>query len=250
MYPSRAPVMRILPVGLAASYAQAGHLEKARATTRGPCRQTMMIDHPLKSERLFLLPPAPEDAPALLEAMQSSLAEISAWATVTDGLATPHGVRQLISRARRRMEDGTHLYWRLWTQLSLCLIGSVSVHTIDREAGSAELGYWLRKTATGDGYATEACHRVLQFLFELPEFAHIAVRCDSRNERALGVARRLEARWPCRHEIVAHAGRASTTEVFRFSSDISVRPGRPGTTILVIVGKEGDHAPDKASRSA
>jgi RimJ/RimL family protein N-acetyltransferase len=186
-----------------------------------------MIGHPLESQRLLLLPPAPDEAPALLEAMQSSLADLSAWAVVTDGLATPYGVQQLISRARRRIEDGTHLYWRLWTQLPLCLIGSVSVHTIDREAGSAELGYWLRRTATGNGYATEACHRVLQFLFELPEFAHIAVRCDSRNDRALRVAHRLVARWPCRHEVVTHGGHASMTEVFRFSSDIPVCPDRP-----------------------
>ena len=43
------------------------------------------------------------------------------------------------------------------------LVGGTGVHDIRKETSSCETGYWLRKSAVGNGYALEACARVLSW---------------------------------------------------------------------------------------
>jgi len=58
-------------------------------------------------------------------------------------------------------------------------------------ADRAELGYWLRVDATGQGIVTEAARAVLGVAAAMPAFSHIEIRCDGRNGPSVGVARRL-----------------------------------------------------------
>ncbi|MBC7814665.1 MAG: GNAT family N-acetyltransferase [Burkholderiales bacterium] len=59
-------------------------------------------------------------------------------------------------------------------------IGSMGIH-LDHENQRAEIGYWLGKPYWGQGYATEAAVRLLQFGFEELRLNRIYARCFSEN---------------------------------------------------------------------
>lgn len=48
--------------------------------------------------------------------------------------------------------------------------------------GDVEVGYYFRKSAWGNGYATEACRRLLRFAFEETAFDEIVATVDEAHE--------------------------------------------------------------------
>ena len=50
--------------------------------------------------------------------------------------------------------------------------------------GDVEVGYILKKSAWGKGYATEACRRLLRFAFEETALDEIVATLDSENRNS------------------------------------------------------------------
>jgi ribosomal-protein-alanine N-acetyltransferase len=57
-----------------------------------------------------------------------------------------------------------------------------------------EVGYMLRRSAWGKGYATEACRRLVQFAFEETELDEIVAVTDSRNAVSQKILRKCGLR--------------------------------------------------------
>lgn len=53
-----------------------------------------------------------------------------------------------------------------------------------------EIGYWVRLTATGRGYVTEAVRLLTRFALDVLEAQRVEIRCDERNTPSAAVARR------------------------------------------------------------
>jgi RimJ/RimL family protein N-acetyltransferase len=76
-------------------------------------------------------------------------------------------------------------------------VGHLSVHALAWKHDCAELAYWVRADAEGQGFVKEAVHIAETALFGLG-FHRLEIRCDVRNEPSRKVAERcgyrLEAR--------------------------------------------------------
>jgi RimJ/RimL family protein N-acetyltransferase len=70
---------------------------------------------------------------------------------------------------RMDMSAGDHVSWAV-EDAAAVLVGSVSVHSIDREAGDAEIGYWTVPAARGRGVAAAAVDAASRWAF-----AHLPV---------------------------------------------------------------------------
>ncbi|MBN1203793.1 MAG: GNAT family N-acetyltransferase [Myxococcaceae bacterium] len=57
--------------------------------------------------------------------------------------------------------------------------------------GALEVGYWLRRDATGQGFATEMASAALKVAFTFDKVHRMDLYCDHDNERSAAVARRL-----------------------------------------------------------
>ena len=77
-------------------------------------------------------------------------------------------------------------------------VGSSGLHRIDWTVPRFEIGYWIRTSMTGHGFATEATRRIADFAFDELGAERVEIWCDAANERSAAVAVRagfeLEAR--------------------------------------------------------
>lgn len=91
--------------------------------------------------------------------------------------------------------------WQLsqgrWNGLVICqasdnkVIGEVAFNIEDWTHQRAEIGYRLNKTATGQGYCTQACQLLIDFLFKELGIFKVVAKCDPRNIASYKVMEKL-----------------------------------------------------------
>ena len=71
----------------------------------------------------------------------------------------------LVWLERRQDWGGDHASWAVEDAAAPRLLGSVSVHSIDRSANDAEIGYWTAPSARGRGVASLAVDAACRWAF-------------------------------------------------------------------------------------
>lgn len=72
------------------------------------------------------------------------------------------------------------------------LIGAVGLIVRDIEVPFFEIGYWIRTTETGKGYATEAVNLIESYAFDELGAVRLEIRVASCNENSRAVAQRCD----------------------------------------------------------
>lgn len=62
---------------------------------------------------------------------------------------------------------------------------------INRNNGSAEIGYWLSEDYQGKGIMTECVRTLADFGFESLKLSKIEIRCRAENARSVNIPKRL-----------------------------------------------------------
>ncbi len=84
-----------------------------------------------------------------------------------------------------------NMYVGYWQHATGRYLGSSGIHVHSWEAGSFEIGYWVRASEAGKGYVTETVKLLTDYAFTHLQANRVEIRCDDRNERSAAVARRL-----------------------------------------------------------
>jgi ribosomal-protein-serine acetyltransferase len=71
------------------------------------------------------------------------------------------------------------------------LIGIILVREIDREARWAEIGYMIAEDHSGKGIITEACRKLIDFIFGDMDLGKAVLCCDDQNAGSIAIARKL-----------------------------------------------------------
>jgi RimJ/RimL family protein N-acetyltransferase len=103
---------------------------------------------PLQTDRLWLKPPVPEDAPAIAAALADE--EVVLWLTQAPNPYTLADAQDFLAKVVRKSE-----VWMIHDASGL--VGCVGCE--------GEFGYWLARPAWGQGYVTEAGAAVLAHHF-------------------------------------------------------------------------------------
>ena len=133
-----------------------------------------------------------DDAPALWAAVDESrggpLGEWMPWVkeyrAPEDALAT---IRRLHARWLLREDLVTAIFERATGRF----VGGSGLQRIDWTIRRFEIGYWLRTSATGHGYATETVQLLTRLAFDRFEANRVEIRMDVRNTRSRAVPVRL-----------------------------------------------------------
>jgi RimJ/RimL family protein N-acetyltransferase len=155
-----------------------------RSVTRSP-------PYRIVTERLVVRCWEPADAPRLKEAIDSSLDELRAWMPWAHAEPQPLGEKvALLRRFRGRFDLDQEFVYGILDRDESEVVGGTGLH---RRVGDEafEIGYWIRSSRTGNGFATESSAALTRVAFELCEADRVEIRVDPANERSAAVPRKL-----------------------------------------------------------
>jgi RimJ/RimL family protein N-acetyltransferase len=119
-----------------------------------------------------------------------------AWAALQDpGIRLWNGTgsecREDAARMLRGRQDwtaGDHASWAVVAPVEGALLGSVSLHSVDAEQGSAEIGYWTTPGARGQGVAARAVDIACRWAYDAVPLHRITIIHALENAASARVA--------------------------------------------------------------
>lgn len=152
--------------------------------------EALLLDVPetIETERLVLRATRAGMARAVADAVRESRRELERW------MAWAHGTRSVGDSERHCRE--MQLRWHAREELDYCfhrrgddaLVGKGGLHTIDWTVPKVEIGYWIRTTCAGQGYATEATLALVATARQSLRASRIEITTDARNAASRRVA--------------------------------------------------------------
>ena len=190
-------------------------------TTRHPT--LIPLPEELRSPRLLLRPFRPDDADQVFAAVDESRAHLGAWMAWVDDHVSVDNSRDWCTRCAANWLLRTELTVGVFAAASGRYLGCVSLHDPDWDLRAFGIGYWLRASAIGQGYATEAVRMLVDLAVGSLAARRVELRCDARNEPSRRVAERvgfvLEGQ--LRNAVLAPDGQPADVLVFALIPDDS-----------------------------
>jgi ribosomal-protein-serine acetyltransferase len=134
----------------------------------------------------------PDDALALWEAARESVGEVSRWLPWCHAqYSMAEAVEWVRSRPALAVEGREYSFAILGPEGEF--LGGCGLNQVNRVHRFANLGYWVRTSATGRGVATEAVRQLAAFAFASTDLVRLEIVCAAGNERSQRVAERAGA---------------------------------------------------------
>jgi len=188
-------------------------------TTRHPTLIPLPDD--LRSSRLLLRPFRPSDADQIFAAVDESREHLRPWMAWVDDHVSVDNSRDWCARCAANWLLRSELTVGVFAAASGRYLGCVSLHDPDWDLRAFGIGYWLRASALGHGYATEAVCMLVDLAFGPLAARRVELRCDARNGPSRRVAERVgfvrEGR--LRNAFIAPDGQLADELVFGLTPD-------------------------------
>jgi len=159
-------------------------------------RSPISIDLPdaLRGRRVLVRPYRAKDTPAVWAAIEESREHLERWMPWVRSLRSLDDERTAMIRSQARWRT-----WRAQEDLTVgifrrstgAFLGGTGLHRINWAVRSFEIGYWIRRTAEGSGYVTEAVQLLARLAFDRLGANRVDIRMDPRNVRSRRVPERL-----------------------------------------------------------
>jgi len=120
----------------------------------------------LLSARLRLRAPRRGDSGPLHEAIEETLDQLVPWLPWARPGHSRAETRRYLRAARAAWARRTSFEFVIETVGGGTVLGVTSLHRVDWMRRSAGIGYWIRRSRFGNGFATEACEAVLGHAFD------------------------------------------------------------------------------------
>jgi RimJ/RimL family protein N-acetyltransferase len=143
----------------------------------------------LRGEGILLATPTRDDIDIITDICQDE--EIQRWTTVPSPYTREDAVKFLSDIVEPGWESGKNPTWAVRDQEDRSILGMIGLH--DRQAGSAEIGFWLAPAARGRGLMTAAARLVAEYALD-PDghgLQHLVWRAEVGNWASRRVAWQL-----------------------------------------------------------
>ncbi|MBE1161046.1 GNAT family N-acetyltransferase [Dyella acidiphila] len=146
----------------------------------------------LDTPPLSLRPWAASHAPALHQAVQESVAGVGRWLPWCHAGYDLQESLQWIAICQQAWHEGEHYDFAIFDTQDR-LLGGVGLNQLDGRDLRANLGYWLRTSAVGQGYATQAGRTAAMFGFEALALRRVEIVAAVGNLASQRCAERIGA---------------------------------------------------------
>ena len=175
----------------------------------------------LIGERILIRPLRPGDGAAIFEAVDESRELIGPWLPWVEKTQSIADSEEYARRGAALWLTREDLAVGIWDRATDRFLGGSGIPRMDWAVPSFEIGYWLRTSAWGQGYITEAVQVLCRFAFETLGANRVEILCDAKNTRSAAVPKRLgfvqEAH--LRNDVRGGAGDLRGTLVFALTPD-------------------------------
>ncbi|HEX6506580.1 MAG TPA: GNAT family protein [Chloroflexota bacterium] len=145
----------------------------------------------LEGERIVVRPYVDDDAPAMFEAIQESIEHLRPWMPWADTYHTVEDSVEYIRQCQVRFQLRTDFPMGTFLRSDGTYLGGTGLHVGDAGVPSFEIGYWIRSSAQGHGYVTEAARLLTMHAFDAMGAQRMMIQCEARNERSKRIPERL-----------------------------------------------------------
>lgn len=129
------------------------------------------------------------DARAVFETVDADREHLGRWLIWVERTHEQEDSRVFLAMVESKMEAGETYAFGIWRGDEL--LGICGLHDISRVNSNAQIGYWLRSSATGQGTMSRAVRALLGFGFETLDLERIEIRAAVDNEASWKIAERL-----------------------------------------------------------
>ena len=145
----------------------------------------------IETERLVVRCYEPRDAPLTKDAIDSSLDHLRAWMPWAENEPqTLEEKTELLKSFRSQFDAGESFVMGIFSADEGQQLGGSGLHP-RVDPGGLEIGYFIRASATRQGYVTESTAALTRVGFEICQADRIEIRVDPANQASLGVPRKL-----------------------------------------------------------
>jgi len=156
-------------------------------------RKHILIDVPMPivTPRLVLRPPQAGDGAALTEAKAETWDDLRRWMPWTDA-----GQDAEMDEVYVREQQAEYILRKdmivigIEKETGRPVIWS-GLHRLDWDRRRFEIGYWVRKSAQGKGYATESTNALLRYAFNALQAKRVEISHAGGNEKSRRVIEKL-----------------------------------------------------------
>jgi RimJ/RimL family protein N-acetyltransferase len=134
-----------------------------------------------------------DDAPGLYEAAHESIADMYPWMEWCHPNYSIQDSRSWVPIAVANWASGVGFDFVVCDLDTGCFLGAVGINQINRAHDFANLGYWIRSSATGQGLAPQAVRLCARFGFEELKLQRIEIVVAVGNLRSQRVAEKAGA---------------------------------------------------------
>lgn len=187
----------------------------------------------LTGERVLLKPLTLPDVQSIWDAIEESRSRLAPWlpwAGRSHSMADERAWIRAMARAwRRRVSLAVGIFERRTGRF----LGGTGFNRIDWTLRGFEIGYWIRTSAEGRGYVSEAVCVLTRFAFDRLRAVRVEIRMHPRNARSRAVPQRLGfvLEGTLRRCITGAGGRPEDRHVFALTRDdyerVACRTRRP-----------------------
>lgn len=151
----------------------------------------------IESPRLLLRPLQEADASAFFEAARETQEGLLAWYSgpLTRADLTVDQTRENIVALLKSWVQKSFFHYGAFEKASGRLIGIGSIHHLNWSVPKGRLGYWVRRSAQGQGFAQEIAQILTQVCFEKLGFIRLEIRAATGNAASKAIPRKLGYRF-------------------------------------------------------
>ena len=150
------------------------------------------VPEALYTERLLIAAPRAGLGPAMSVAVAESIGNLSPWMLWAQQVPSIEDSEAVVRRQLAEFILRTDLPYQFFDREpeGRRLLGGTGLHRMDWRARCFEIGYWVRASAEGQGYVSEAVNALAAMAFEQLQARRIEIRMDESNTRSRAVAER------------------------------------------------------------
>jgi ribosomal-protein-serine acetyltransferase len=150
---------------------------------------------PIETPRLHLVPIEQSDGQELWHAVDGSRWHLERWLPWVPFNNTPEASQRYADACAADWDAGRAVRFAIRDRVSRELLGVAGLDSCIHLHRSCELGYWLRRDATGRGLMTEAARATMEFAFERMAVHRMRCAAATDNHASLRVIARLAFRF-------------------------------------------------------